>query len=95
MGIDDLRHVHLSSLPTGEFYGYNLSPANLDLIADFFDKYPDYAERTFLSVKVSDSALCPHDSAHSKKGGTEIHGTRRGQFVRERPARATDRGRSP
>ena len=34
-----------------EFYGQGLSTANLDLLARFFDKYPGYADRTFLSVK--------------------------------------------
>ena len=28
-----------------------MSTANLDLLARFFDKYPEYADRTFLSVK--------------------------------------------
>ena len=28
-----------------------MSTANLDLLARFFDKYPGYADRTFLSVK--------------------------------------------
>lgn len=37
---------------TGEFYGHNLSTANLELIAEFFDRYPEYAERAFLSIKV-------------------------------------------
>jgi hypothetical protein len=37
---------------SGEFYGPNSSPANLELLARFFEKYPGYAEKTFLSVKV-------------------------------------------
>lgn len=35
------------SSPLGEFYG-----ANLQLLARFFAKYPEYADKTFLSVKV-------------------------------------------
>jgi pyridoxine 4-dehydrogenase len=35
----------------GEFYGNNLTAANLDLLASFFEKYPGYADKTFLSVK--------------------------------------------
>jgi pyridoxine 4-dehydrogenase len=46
----------ISTLPTqlcftAEFYGPGLSPANLELLARFFDEYPEYADRTFLSVK--------------------------------------------
>ena len=37
----------------GEFYGHNFSTTNLEMIARFFEKYPEYAEKTFLSVKVS------------------------------------------
>ena len=40
-------HVRLSA----EFYGQGLTTANLELLARFFDKYPGYADRTFLSVK--------------------------------------------
>ena len=38
--------------PSGEFYGPNLSPANLELLSRFYQKYPDYVDKTFLSVKV-------------------------------------------
>jgi pyridoxine 4-dehydrogenase len=34
-----------------EFYGNGLTTANLELLARFFEKYPGYADRTFLSVK--------------------------------------------
>ena len=36
---------------TGEFYAQDLGPANLEMLSRFFEKYPSYAERTFLSVK--------------------------------------------
>lgn len=38
-------------MPSAEFYANGLTTANLELLARFFDKYPDYADRTFLSVK--------------------------------------------
>lgn len=39
-----------------EFYGLNPPEANLQLLARFFEKYPDYKERAFLSVKVTSIA---------------------------------------
>ncbi|KAF8610100.1 aldo/keto reductase [Ceratobasidium sp. AG-I] len=39
-------------LNSGEFYGYPPNwTANLELLNRFFTKYPEYAERTFLSIK--------------------------------------------
>jgi aryl-alcohol dehydrogenase-like predicted oxidoreductase len=34
-----------------EFYGPDLTVANLELLSRFFEKYPEFADRTFLSVK--------------------------------------------
>jgi pyridoxine 4-dehydrogenase len=39
------------SIFSGEFYGQGATIANLELVARFFEKYPEYADRTFLSVK--------------------------------------------
>ena len=36
---------------SGEFYGQGATVANLELVARFFEKYPEYADRVFLSVK--------------------------------------------
>ena len=41
----------LTRVPSAEFYGQGFTIANLELVARFFEKYPDYADRTFLSVK--------------------------------------------
>jgi len=38
-------------LNSGEFYGINPGTANLSLVNRFFTKYPEYADRAFLSVK--------------------------------------------
>jgi hypothetical protein len=35
----------------GEFYAYDFGTGNLDMLSRFFAKYPEYADRTFLSVK--------------------------------------------
>jgi len=40
-------------LNSGEFYGESKDmTANLDLVARFFEKYPTYTDKAFLSVKV-------------------------------------------
>jgi pyridoxine 4-dehydrogenase len=41
----------LTHVTAGEFYGQGLTTGNLELIARFFEKYPEYADRAFLSVK--------------------------------------------
>ena len=47
-----LIFLNLSSL-LAEFYGEAHDfTANLDLLARFFEKYPEYADKAFLSVKV-------------------------------------------
>ena len=40
------------SLPA-DFYGQGRTTGNLELLARFYDKYPDYVDKTFLSVKVN------------------------------------------
>ncbi|KAG6333125.1 hypothetical protein ID866_5965 [Astraeus odoratus] len=50
-GIDALPPGVKMFLNGGEFYGHNLSTTNLELIARFFEKYPEYADRAFLSIK--------------------------------------------
>jgi hypothetical protein len=42
----------LTKRETGEFYGLDPPSANLELLARFFERYPDYADKAFLSVKV-------------------------------------------
>ena len=39
------------TLTVGEFYGQGLTIANVELVARFFEKYPEYTDRAFLSVK--------------------------------------------
>ncbi|KAM5531837.1 hypothetical protein V8D89_014467 [Ganoderma adspersum] len=50
-GIDAMPAGVKMMLNSGEFYGPNGSSANLELLSRFFKKYPDYASKTFLSVK--------------------------------------------
>ncbi|KAI6005525.1 aldo/keto reductase [Pisolithus albus] len=50
-GIDTLPPGAKMLLVAGEFYGHNLSTTNIEMLARFFEKYPTYADKTFLSVK--------------------------------------------
>ncbi|KAI0044498.1 aldo/keto reductase, partial [Auriscalpium vulgare] len=51
-GIDSLPPGAKMVLNSGEFYAQDLSTLNLELVARFFEKYPSYADKAFLSVKV-------------------------------------------
>jgi len=50
-GVDALPAGSKMFLNSGEFYSSNQSIENLELLSRFYAKYPDYAEKTFLSVK--------------------------------------------
>ncbi|EIM92627.1 Aldo/keto reductase, partial [Stereum hirsutum FP-91666 SS1] len=51
-GMDKLPPGVKMVLNSAEFYGFNPPEANLELIARFFEKYPEYVEKAFLVVKV-------------------------------------------
>ncbi|KAJ3732492.1 aldo/keto reductase [Lentinula guzmanii] len=50
-GVDALPSGAKMFLNTGEFYDKTWGIGNLLLLSRFFEKYPEYAEKTFLSVK--------------------------------------------
>ncbi|KZT29616.1 Aldo/keto reductase [Neolentinus lepideus HHB14362 ss-1] len=50
-GVDSLPAGTKMFLNSGEFYGPNFSTANLEMLSRFFENYPDYVDKTFLSVK--------------------------------------------
>ncbi|KIK56438.1 hypothetical protein GYMLUDRAFT_99239 [Collybiopsis luxurians FD-317 M1] len=50
-GVDALPPGTKMFLNSGEFYGQNWGPENLQLLRRFYEKYPEYADKTFLSVK--------------------------------------------
>ncbi|KIK69358.1 hypothetical protein GYMLUDRAFT_214481 [Collybiopsis luxurians FD-317 M1] len=50
-GVDALPPGTKMFLNSGEFYGANFGPGNLQLLRRFYEKYPEYADKTFLSVK--------------------------------------------
>ncbi|THH16555.1 hypothetical protein EW146_g4105 [Bondarzewia mesenterica] len=52
-GIDSLPAGTKMLINSAEFYGIDPITANLELIARFFERYPTYADKAFLSVKGS------------------------------------------
>ncbi|KAH8830878.1 aldo/keto reductase [Flagelloscypha sp. PMI_526] len=50
-GIDALPSDTKMLINSGEFYGPTLGTDSLELLSRFFEKYPSYADRVFLSVK--------------------------------------------
>ncbi|KAI0708314.1 aldo/keto reductase [Earliella scabrosa] len=50
-GVDALPPGAKMVLNSAEFYGKDWSLGNLEMLARFYEKYPDYADKTFLSVK--------------------------------------------
>ncbi|TFK84623.1 aldo/keto reductase [Polyporus arcularius HHB13444] len=50
-GVDAMPEGVKIFLNSGEFYGPDASTANLELLSRFYAKYPEYAQKTFLSVK--------------------------------------------
>jgi len=61
-GIDALPAGTKMLLNSAEFYGPNHSIANLELLARFFEKNPDYADKAFLSVKGALRGFAPDSS---------------------------------
>lgn len=51
MGSIGSLSLALTHATAGEFYAQGFSTGNLELLARFFEKYPEYADRAFLSVK--------------------------------------------
>ncbi|KAJ3893967.1 aldo/keto reductase [Lentinula edodes] len=50
-GVDALPTGTKAFLNSSEFYAMDFGTANLELLSRFYAKYPDYADKTFLSVK--------------------------------------------
>ncbi|THH01241.1 hypothetical protein EW026_g1408 [Hermanssonia centrifuga] len=50
-GVDSLPPGVKMFINSGEFYAQDIGTGNLELLSRFFEKYPEYADKTFLSVK--------------------------------------------
>ena len=66
---------------SADFYGQGHSLGNLELLARFFEKYPGYAEKTFLSVKVCSTLLLVSYTYINPYGYRRVrHGDTRGSL---------------
>ncbi|KAG1827020.1 NADP-dependent oxidoreductase domain-containing protein [Suillus subaureus] len=73
-GVDALPPGTKMFLNGGEFYAHDLTTTNLEMIARFFEKYPDYVDKTFLSIKggVKPGTLVPDGSPANLRRSVEL-----------------------
>ncbi|KAJ7652126.1 aldo/keto reductase [Mycena polygramma] len=64
-GIDALPAGAKAFLNSGEFYAHDMKTGNLEMLSRFFSKYPEYADKTFLSVKGGIKDRAPANSEAS------------------------------
>ncbi|KAG6379391.1 NADP-dependent oxidoreductase domain-containing protein [Boletus reticuloceps] len=77
-GIDALPPGAKMFLNGGEFYGHNMATTNLEMIARFLEKYPEYVDRTFLSIKAMLIVSSPENLTRSVNLVNEkLRGTKR------------------
>ncbi|KAJ3728507.1 aldo/keto reductase [Lentinula raphanica] len=70
-GVDALPPGTKAFLNSGEFYAMDRGTGNLELLSRFFAKYPDYADKTFLSVKGGVPNLVPDGSMDSLRASVD------------------------
>ncbi|KAE9391993.1 aldo/keto reductase [Gymnopus androsaceus JB14] len=61
-GVDALPSGTKAFLNSGEFYAMDHGTGNLELLSRFYAKYPEYADKTFLSVKGGIRNMAPDGS---------------------------------
>ncbi|KAJ7282315.1 aldo/keto reductase [Mycena rebaudengoi] len=72
-GIDALPAGVKACLNSSEFYAMDFGTLNLELLSRFYAKYPEYADRTFLSVKgaLNTKVLAPDSSPEKLRESVE------------------------
>ncbi|KAJ7236187.1 aldo/keto reductase [Mycena rebaudengoi] len=72
-GIDALPAGVKAFLNSSEFYAMDLGTLNLELLSRFYAKYPEYADKTFLSVKgaLNRKVLAPDSSPENLRESVE------------------------
>ncbi|KAJ7151721.1 aldo/keto reductase [Mycena filopes] len=70
-GIDALPAGTKMFLNSADFYAQDLGPANLEMLSRFFAKYPEYADKTFLSVKGAIKDRAPANSPENIRASVE------------------------
>ncbi|KAI0780798.1 aldo/keto reductase [Trametes elegans] len=83
-GVDSLPSGVKMLLNSAEFYDPNLGTGNLELLSRFYEKYPEYVDRTFLSVKggLGEGTLEPDSSIENLRRSIDrvnaaLRGTKR------------------
>lgn len=71
----NLQHPYRSwsGKTIGEFYARDSGTGNLEMLSRFFAKYPDYAEKTFLSVKGGLRNMSPDGSYEKSSWAAHLH----------------------
>jgi len=70
-GVDALPAGTKMFLNSGEFYAMDMKTGNLEMLSRFYAKYPEYADKTFLSVKGAIRDRAPDNSAASLRQSVE------------------------
>ncbi|KAJ7645830.1 aldo/keto reductase [Mycena rosella] len=70
-GVDALPAGTKMFLSSGDFYAMDMGPGNLEMLSRFYAKYPEYADKTFLSVKGCIRDRAPDNSPESIRKSVE------------------------
>ncbi|KAJ7809692.1 aldo/keto reductase [Mycena olivaceomarginata] len=71
-GVDALPAGAKMFLNSAEFYAMDMGTANLEMLARFYARYPEYADRTFLSVKGAVRDRAPDNSPASLRASVSV-----------------------